>query len=225
MRGTPNGVTLWPWRPDEFDGADPMTPQTDNPPGPQCVLLMGLQCSGKTLFYRQRFAETHVRLSIDMLRTRSREKRFLDTCLAALQNFVVDNTNPTAVERARYLGPAKTAGFRTVGYYFATGIPECLRLNASRPPSCRVPDAAIYGTARRMQPPVPAEGFDELYVVRRQPLGDFVVREWTEGEGRERPQGEARAAEEILEEHEGVPLDQAAPPPARGEEPPAGDAA
>ena len=53
-----------------------------------------------------------------MLRTRYREELLLKACLDAKQPFVVDNTNPTSEERARYIEPAKQAGFRVFGYYF-----------------------------------------------------------------------------------------------------------
>jgi hypothetical protein len=41
-----------------------------------------------------------------------------------------------------------------------------------------VPAAAIFGTARRLEPPSPAEGFDALYAVTLAPGGSFVVAEW-----------------------------------------------
>ena len=59
----------------------------------EAVILVGIQASGKTTFYRERFFETHVRLSLDMLRTRHRERLLVAACVAAQQPFVVDNTN------------------------------------------------------------------------------------------------------------------------------------
>ena len=40
----------------------------------QLVVLCGAQGAGKTSFYRYRFFETHVRVNLDMLRTRARER-------------------------------------------------------------------------------------------------------------------------------------------------------
>jgi len=40
----------------------------------QAVIFMGIQATGKTSFYRERFADTHIRISLDMLRTTQREK-------------------------------------------------------------------------------------------------------------------------------------------------------
>ena len=80
----------------------------------EAIVFCGIQASGKTTFYRMRFAETHVRLSMDVLKTRNRERILLDACLRARQRFVVDNTNPTRDERARYVAPALATGFAVV---------------------------------------------------------------------------------------------------------------
>jgi hypothetical protein len=82
----------------------------------QAVILCGLQGVGKTTLYRDRFLVTHVRISLDLLRTRARETAFLRLCLDTRMPFVVDNTNPTVAERARYVAPAREAGFEVVGY-------------------------------------------------------------------------------------------------------------
>src|SRR3982751_1597453 len=82
----------------------------------EAVVLCGIQGSGKTTLYRDRFLETHARVSMDLLRTRAREAAFLELCLATRQPFVVDNTNPAPADRARYLRPAREAGFRVIGY-------------------------------------------------------------------------------------------------------------
>ncbi len=79
----------------------------------EAVLLIGIQASGKSTFYRDRFFDTHVRINRDMLRTRRRERLLLEACIAGLQPFVVDNTNVTPEERARSIGPAKASLIRS----------------------------------------------------------------------------------------------------------------
>src|SRR5918998_315337 len=90
----------------------------------EAVLLCGVQGSGKTTLYRDRFLETHVRVSLDLLRTRARGGAFLEPCLATGQRFVVDNTNPTAADRRRYVEPARAARFRVVGYLVEADVPR-----------------------------------------------------------------------------------------------------
>jgi len=131
----------------------------------EAVLLIGIQGSGKSTFYRERFFDTHVRINLDMLRTRSREKILLQACLAARQPFVVDNTNVRAAERKVYIEAAKAAGFKVVGYYFVPDAGGALRRNRARQGRKAVPVPGVLGTLKRLEPPLPEEGFDELYEV------------------------------------------------------------
>ncbi len=147
----------------------------------QAVIFCGVQASGKTTFYVERFLATHVRVSMDLMRTRHRERRFLETCLETGQRFVVDNTNPTAAERARYLMPATAARFRTVGYYFPPDLEACLERNAARPARERFPPQGVVGTLRQLEPPVLAEGFDQLFAVASDGVGGFSVVPWPAG--------------------------------------------
>ena len=126
-------------------------------------MLCGLQGAGKTTLYRDRWLETHVRISMDLLRTRAREAALLELCLTTRQPFVVDNTNSTVAERARYVEPARAAGFKVVGYLVDASPGEALAGNATRPGRARVPDRGVVGTARRFIRPAPEEGFDELW--------------------------------------------------------------
>ena len=124
-------------------------------------MLCGLQGAGKTTLYRDRWLETHVRISMDLVRTRAREAALLQLCLSTRQPFVVDNTNPTVADRARYVEPARAAGFRVVGYLLDADAAEALAGNAAR--GRRVPQRGVLGTARRFIRPAPEEGFDELW--------------------------------------------------------------
>lgn len=149
----------------------------------EAVILIGIQATGKSTFYRRRFFRTHVRISLDMLKTRHRERTLMQTCLNLNQPFVVDNTNPTAEDRARYIRAAREKGFRVVGYYFQSRMEDALARNRSRAGKERIPDKGIRGTRARLELPTMAEGFDALYHVRQDGRGGFVVREWHEGAG------------------------------------------
>ncbi|HKE78904.1 MAG TPA: ATP-binding protein [Solirubrobacteraceae bacterium] len=129
----------------------------------EAVVFCGVQGSGKTTLYVDRFLETHVRVSLDVLRTRAREEAFLRLCLERGQRFVVDNTNATAAERRGYVEPARAAGFRVVGYLVEVDVAEALARNAERAGRRRVPTAGVVGTDRRLVRPTPEEGFDELW--------------------------------------------------------------
>lgn len=82
----------------------------------QAIIFCGIQATGKSTFYRERFFHSHVRLSLDLLRTRHREHQFLLTCLHTQARFVVDNTNPTIAERQRYIEAARAATYDFVTF-------------------------------------------------------------------------------------------------------------
>ena len=146
----------------------------------QAVIFIGVQATGKSTFYKERFFSTHVRISLDMLITRNREKIFLDTCLQSKQSFVIDNTNPTIEDRKRYIIPAKAANFEVIGYYFESKIPASLQRNQERLGKQRIPDVGIWSTYFKLQIPALNEGFDKLFSVKLDPQGLFVVEEWVD---------------------------------------------
>ncbi|MEZ6143058.1 MAG: ATP-binding protein [Zavarzinella sp.] len=143
----------------------------------EAVLFIGLQASGKSSYYKERFFTSHVRISLDLLKTRHREKRLLAMCLETNQPFVVDNTNPMLADRGRYLKDAKEAGFTVVGYYFQSRIADCLERNQHRPNP--VPVVALLATSGKLVLPSYSEGFDTLKYVQLTSTG-FVVEEWTD---------------------------------------------
>jgi len=141
----------------------------------EAVVFCGVQGSGKTTFFRQRFFDTHVRVNLDMLRTRRREAILVDACIRASQRFVVDNTNPTVDDRRRYVAPAIRAGFRVIGYWFDVPLGEAIERNGGRSGRERVLVKSVLGTFRRLEPLSYDEGFDELYRVRPGPERSFIV--------------------------------------------------
>lgn len=146
----------------------------------EAVIFIGVQASGKTTFYRERFFSTHVRISLDLLKTRHREMRFMQVCLETQQPFVIDNTNPTKEERRRYIEAAKAARFRVVGYYLQSSVEKCKARNEGRCENQQIPLVGLLGTYKRLELPSLSEGFDELYYVRIAEKGGFVIERWSD---------------------------------------------
>jgi predicted kinase len=141
------------------------------------IIFVGLQASGKSTYFLRNFHKTYLRLSMDMLRTRHREKILFNACLEAKQAVVIDNTNPTKEGRAKYIVAFKASKFEIVGYYFASAVQDCLDRNSLRLGKERVPDAGVLSTYNKLEIPDYAEGFDKLYYVAMK-NGEFTVSEW-----------------------------------------------
>ncbi len=144
----------------------------------EAVIFMGLQATGKSTFYLRRFFDSHQRINLDTLGTRQRERLLFETCLVAKLRIVIDNTNPAVVDRARYIVPARAAGFRATGYYFESNLEACKARNLQRPEHRVVPLPGLLDTLGKLQRPNPSEGFDKLHYVRIADDGDFVVEDW-----------------------------------------------
>ena len=136
----------------------------------ELVVFVGLQASGKSTFFRERFAESHQHVSKDLFpnnRNKNRmQEHLLRAALAEGRCVVVDNTNPTLEDRRVLIGLGGEYGARMLGYYFDASVRECLRRNEMREGKARVPDVAIYSTAKKLVAPSIEEGFDELLCVR-----------------------------------------------------------
>ncbi|HWX42380.1 MAG TPA: AAA family ATPase [Blastocatellia bacterium] len=88
----------------------------------EAVIFVGIQATGRSSLYQRFFSDSHLRINLDMLHTRHREEVLLGACIEAKQPLVIDNTNTTVRERARYIEPLQAAGFRIICYYFQSKI-------------------------------------------------------------------------------------------------------
>lgn len=148
------------------------------------VLFIGLQGSGKSSFYRLRFAETHVHVSKDLWpharRKDARQRRYISEALAAGRPVVVDNTHPSPEVRAPLIALGHEHGARVIGYYFESDLKHCLARNEKRVGRARVPEVALFATVKQLRRPSITEGFEALYHVKLAADGGFVVEEWRE---------------------------------------------
>ncbi len=136
---------------------------------PELILFVGMQASGKSTYYATHFAATHVHVSKDLMTNVSnrdaRQQKMIEAALAAGSSVVVDNTNPTPIVRAPLIALGRKHGARVIAYFFDTPVKDAVARNRLRLGKARVPDVALYVTAKKLVPPTVAEGFDEVRVI------------------------------------------------------------
>jgi predicted kinase len=148
----------------------------------EVIILMGLQASGKSTFFRTHFALTHAHVSKDLLRNNGkkarRQQQLIEEALRAGHSVVVDNTNPSKEERETLIALGHLYGATVVGYFFEVQVQQSLERNKLRPGKARVPDVAIFTTRKRLVRPSAEEGFDRLFSVRAMGDETFEVSDW-----------------------------------------------
>ena len=99
----------------------------------ELILLIGIQATGKSSFYCERFFRTHVRINGDML-TNPPPRRSCWSKPAWTERRRLWSTimNLTREQRAAYIGPARAAGFKVGGYFFESQLAAALLRNARR---------------------------------------------------------------------------------------------
>lgn len=139
---------------------------------PELIIFVGLQGSGKTTYYNRHFAATHVHVSKDLMpNARNRETKQRELIAASLAEgkpVVVDNTNPTPDARAPLVAIARQHGASVAAYFFEVPVKTAVARNRQREGKGRVPDVAIFVTARKLKAPTFQEGFDEVRVIGEQ---------------------------------------------------------
>lgn len=148
----------------------------------ELIIFTGIPGSGKSTFYIRNFLNTHVRISLDLLNTRNKEKKYLNLGYEMHQRMVVDNTNVKKADRAKYIEQAKKHKYRVSGYYFNADPKECLQRNAERTGKGKVDDKAIFIKYNQLEKPAFSEGYDRLMEVTIE-KGEFHVR--NTGKGKE----------------------------------------
>jgi predicted kinase len=140
---------------------------------PECVILIGLPGAGKTTFYQRYFGAPHRHVSKDLWpharRRDIRQQRLLHDAFSRGESVGVDNTNPTRLDRAQIVSIARAHQVHVIGYFFDVTTREAVARNTERTGSGKVPNVAIFTTAKRLEPPAASEGFDQLFSVRVTP--------------------------------------------------------
>ena len=141
----------------------------------QLIIFTGVQASGKSSFYLLNLYHSHLRINLDMLKTRHRENIIFEACSTSKTKMVIDNTNPTREDRARYIGRAKDAGFEVISYYFETDLNSTLERNCHREGKANIPEVGVRATLKKLEVPSLDEGFNEIFKVKIVGNGEFSI--------------------------------------------------
>lgn len=131
----------------------------------EVILMIGIPGSGKSTFYHENFASTHLRVNLDMLKTRKREHYLFEWCLLNRQSCVIDDTNSTREVRSQWIVSALEAQASVHGYLLQSRIADCLERNRQRQGRARIPDTAVMHHHSILEPPALDEGFSSLHHV------------------------------------------------------------
>lgn len=143
----------------------------------ELIMLIGIQGSGKSSFYKTYFFNTHMRMSLDLLNTRNKLQQFTHLGFGLHQRMVLDNTNVTRDKRMQYIEQAKAFKYTVTGYYFESKIAVCLERNEQRIGKEKINKAGVIAKHRALELPGYAEGFDKLYYVNIED-NQFKINDW-----------------------------------------------
>ena len=127
------------------------------------LIFVGIPASGKTSFYNHYYKNDYKHINLDTLKTRYQEDLAINEYLKNNNNIVIDNTNITKKERAKYINAGKENNYKIIGYYFKSSIHECIERNEKR--ENKIPRTAVANKFNNLELPSIEEGFDELYYV------------------------------------------------------------
>ena len=131
---------------------------------PILAIMIGIQASGKSRFVAT-YLKGYTRINLDTLHTRNKEKLALDEAIKNAENIVIDNTNTTIGERAKYIQAVFGHGYKIDGYFMQSQLQDCIERNENRTGKEKVPRKAIAATFNKLELPDYKEGFDSLYFV------------------------------------------------------------
>lgn len=154
-------------------GAQPdgLGPRTDGKP--EVIVVVGAPGSGKSSLAISRFPN-YVRANQDILKKKEKCAQVCEESLRAGKSVIVDNQNRDAATRKLYVDVAKKLGVPVRAVLVNVPKDMCFHLNFFRDlkpqndeerAKAHVPSMIIHAYYKNVQPPVKAEGFEEVITI------------------------------------------------------------
>jgi len=129
----------------------------------EAIIFIGIPASGKSTYYEKHFKDTHLRLNLDMLGRRRRERALFEAAVKTGTKIVIDNTNIDLAHRQKYIPLLKKNNYKIISYYFH--IPEEQSLKRNKERDRFVPEDVIWKLRKNLVQPTKDEGFDEVHII------------------------------------------------------------
>ncbi len=132
----------------------------------ELIIFVGIPGIGKSSYYNKHYIDTHLRINLDSLKTRSREWGIFTRAVEYETSIVIDNTNLYVKSRVKYIEHVKNKGYVIKCVVFPHDLELSLSRNKNR--DRVVPEQAIRKFYKEKELPTLQEGINEIIYVKEE---------------------------------------------------------
>src|SRR5215469_16302970 len=123
----------------------------------ELIILIGLQASGKSTFFQNRFSDAYEPISKDLPKnSKNKNQKQVERIERAFQeqhSVIIDNTNVTVHDRQALIDNGRRYNTTITGYHFEPDVTGSRTRNQKREGKAQVPEKVIFITVHKLEPP------------------------------------------------------------------------